>query len=42
MDDYKDPNLEESVEFVEIKNDFCDSKPQRSSLPESLSQNILT
>ncbi|CAK87680.1 unnamed protein product (macronuclear) [Paramecium tetraurelia] len=42
MDDYKEPNLEESVEFVEIKHDFCDSQPQRHSLPESLSQNILT
>ena len=27
IDDYKDPNLEESVEFVEIKHDFCDSRP---------------
>ncbi|CAD8197001.1 unnamed protein product [Paramecium pentaurelia] len=42
MDDYKEPNLEESVEFVEIKHDYCDSRPQRHSLPESLSQNILT
>ena len=40
MDDYRDPNLDESYEIAEIK--YTNDPRPRSSIPDSLSQNILT
>ncbi|CAK56642.1 unnamed protein product (macronuclear) [Paramecium tetraurelia] len=43
LEDYKDPNLDISVDDVaQINDDFYEQKPQVLSIPESLSQNMLT